>query len=125
MPKGKNKNMRKSVVGEVLSTPEKKAAGIKRERVGFATSSPTPPLVAARKGTLAAISELFDVTLGGDVEGYETVESDLDLDSTSSAVSAIFAIGGDFGRKRNEKDDGDDGSDYGSRFLGEFMREGW
>ena len=59
--------------GEILSTPEKKAARIKTEKVGWATPSPTPTLVAARKGTLAAIPELFDFTLGGDVEGYETV----------------------------------------------------
>ena len=99
MPKGKNKNKRKSTGGEVLSIPEKKAAGIKREKVGLATPSPTSTPVAARKGTLAAIPELFDFTLGGDVEGYETVESDSDSDSTSSVVSAIFAVGGESGRK--------------------------
>ena len=55
MPKGKNKNKRKSAGGEVLSTPEKKAAVIKREKVGLVTPSPTPTPVAARKGTLAAI----------------------------------------------------------------------
>ena len=75
MPKGKNKNKRKSAGGEILSTPEKKAAGIKREKVGLATPSPTPTPVAARQGTLAAILKLFGLTLGGDVEGYETVES--------------------------------------------------
>ena len=62
MPKGKNKNKRKSAGGEVLSTPEKKAAGIKREKVGLATPSPTPTPVAARRGTLAAIPELFNFT---------------------------------------------------------------
>ena len=69
MPNGKNKNKTKSAGGEVLSTPETKAAGIKREKVGLATPSPTPTPVAAGKVTLAAIPELFDFTLGGDVEG--------------------------------------------------------
>ena len=124
MPKGKNKNKSKSAGGEVLSTPEKKAAGNKRGKVGLATPSPTPTLVAARKGTLAAIPELFDFTLGGVVEEYETVESDSYLDSTSSIVSAIFNVGGDSGRKRKEKEDSDDGSDDGLCFLGETMREG-
>ena len=114
MPKGKNKNKKKSAGGEVLSTPEKKAAGIMREQVGLATPSPTPTPVATRKGTLAAIPELFDFTLGGDVEGYKTVESDSDSDSTSSVVSTIFAVGGDFGRKGKEKEDTDDGSDDAS-----------
>ena len=63
MPKGKNKNKGKSAGGEVLSTPEKKAAGIKREKVRLATPSPTPTAVAARKGTLAAIPELYGFTL--------------------------------------------------------------
>ena len=125
MPKGRNKNKRKSAGGEVLSTPEKKAAGIKREKVGLATPSPTPTPVAARKGTLAAIPELFDFTLGGGVEGYETVESGSDSDSTSGVVSAIFTVGGGSGGKGKEKEDSDDGSDDGSRFLGETMREGW
>ena len=125
MPKGKNKNKRKIASGEVLSTLEKKATGIKREKVGLATPSPNPTLVVARKGTLAAIPELFDFTLGDDVEGYETVESDSDSDSTSSVVSAIFPVGGDFGRKGKEKEDSDDESDDGSRFLGETMTEGW
>ena len=125
MPKGKNKNNRKSAGGEVLSTPQKKAAGIKREKVGLATPSPTPTPVAVRKRTLAAISELFDFTLCGEVEVYETVESDLDSDSTSSVVSAIFAVGGDSEGKGKEKQDSDDGSDDESRFLGETMREGW
>ena len=125
MPKGKNKNKRKSAGGEVLNTPEKKAAGIKREKVGLATPSATPTSVAARKVTLAAIPELFDFTLGGDVEGYETVGSDSDSDSTSGIVSSIFAVGGDSGGKGKEKEDGDEGSDDGSRFLGETMREGW
>ena len=80
MPKGKNKNKRNSVCGETLSTPEKKAPSIKREKVGLATPSPTPIPVAARKGTLAAILEGFNLTLGGDVEGYETVESDSESD---------------------------------------------
>ena len=127
MPKGRNKNKRKSASWEVLSTLEKKAAGIKREKVGLATPSPTPTLVAAGKGPLAAIPELFNFTLGGDVEGYETVESDSDSDSdsTSSVGSAIFAVGGDFGGKGKEKEDSDNGSDDGSRFLWETMREGW
>ena len=81
--------------------------------------------MAARKGSLAAIPELFDFTLGGDVEGYETVESGSDSDSTSSVVSAIFAVGGDSGGKGKEKEDSDNGSDDRSRFLGETMREGW
>ena len=81
--------------------------------------------MAARKGTLAAIPELFDFTLGREVEGYETVESDSDSDSTSSVVSAIFRVGGDFGEKEKGKEDTGDGSDDGSRFLGETMREGW
>ena len=125
MPKGKNKNKRKSAGGEGLSKPVKKAAGIMREKVGLATPCPTPTPVAARKGTLAGIPELFDFTLGGDVEGYETVGLDSDSDSTSSVVSAIFAVGGDSGRKGKEKEDSDDGSDDGSRVLGETMREGW
>ena len=124
MPKGKNKNKRKSAGGEILCTPEKKAAEIMREKVGLSTPSPTPTLVAAKKGTLAAIPELFDFTLCGDVEGYETVELDSDSDSTSSMVSAIFTIGGDTVRKGKEKEDSDNGSDDGSRFWGETMREG-
>ena len=125
MLKGKNKHKRKSAGGEVLSTPEKKAAGIKREKAGLATTSPTPIPVAARKGTLAANPELFDFTLGGDVEGYKTVESDSDSDSTLSVVFAIFAVGGDSGGKGKEKEDTDDRSDDGSCFLVETMREGW
>ena len=125
MPKGKNKNTSKSAGGEILSMPEKKTAGIKRDTVGLATPSPTPTPVAARKGSLVAIPELFDFTLGGDVEGYETVESGSDLDSTSSVVSAIFAVGGDYEGKGKEKEDSDDGSDDRSHFLGETMREGW
>ena len=125
MPKGKNKNTRKSAGMEVLSTPEKKAAGIKGAKVGLTTPSPTPTPVAATKGTLAAIPKLFDFTLGVDVEGYETVESDSVSDSTSSVVSAIFAVGGDSGGKEKEKEDSDDRSDDGSRFLGETMTEGW
>ena len=99
MPKGRNKNKRKSAGGEILSTPEKKAAGIQREKVGLATPSPTPTLVAAWKRTLAAIPKFFDFTLCGDVEAYETGESDSDSDSTLSVGSAIFTIGGGFGRK--------------------------
>ena len=63
MLKGQNKNKRKSVGTEILGMPEKKAAGIKREKVGLATPSPTPIPVAVRKGTLAAIPELFNFTL--------------------------------------------------------------
>ena len=62
MPKGKNKNNRKSAGKEILSTPEKKAAEINRKKVGLATPSPTPTPVAARKGTLAAIPELYGFT---------------------------------------------------------------
>ena len=113
MPKGKNKNKRKSAGKEILSMPVKKVAGIKREQVVVATPSPNPTPVAARKGTLVAIPELFDFTLGGDVEGYETVESDSDSDSTSSGVSAIFPIGGKSGGKGKEKECSDDGSDDG------------
>ena len=47
------------------------------------------------------------------------------MDSTSSVVSAIFAVGGDSGGKGNEKDDSDDESDDGSNFWGETMRERW
>ena len=79
----------------------------------------------AGKGTLAAIPEIFDFTFGGDIEGYRTVESYLDSDLTSSVVSVIFAVGGDFGRKGKEKKESDEGSDDGSRFLGETIREGW
>ena len=93
MLKGKNKRKSKSADGEVLSTSEKKAAGINREKVGLATPSPTPTPAAAGKGTLAAIRKLYGFTLGGDVEGYETVASDLDSGSTSSIVSAIFTVG--------------------------------
>ena len=113
------------MVGEVLSTLKKKAAGIKKGKVGLATPSPTPTPVAARKGTLVAIPELFDFTLAGDVEEYETVESDSDSDSTSSIVCAIFAVGGDYGRKGREKEDTDDGSDDGWRLFGKPMRGGW
>ena len=120
---GKNKNKRKSAGKEILSTLEKKAAGIKREKVGLASPSPTPTRVSARKGTLAAIPELYGYTLGEEVERYETVE--LDSDSTSSVVAAVFAVGGDFGGKGKGKEDSADGSDDGSRFLGETMREGW
>ena len=125
MPKGKNKNKRNSAGGEVLSTPEKKAAGIKREKVSLAIPSLTPTPVAAGKGTLAAIPELFGFTLRGDVEEYETVESDSDSDSASSIVSAIFAVSGDSGRKGKEKEDSYGGSDDGLHFMGETMREGW
>ena len=125
MPKGKNKNKRKSAGGEVLSTSERKAAGIKRQKVGLATPSPTSTPVAARTETLARIPELFDFTLGGDVEGYKTVGSDSDSDSTSSVVSAIIAVGGNSGRNGKEKEDSDDWSDDGSRFLRNTMREGW
>ena len=93
--------------------------------MGLATPSPTPTTVAARKGTLTAISQLFDFILGGDVEWYETVESDSDSDSTWSVVSVIFAVGVDSGWKGTEKQDSDDGSDDGSRCLGETVREGW
>ena len=125
MPKGGSKNKRKSAGGEVLSTLEKKAAGIKREKVGLATPSPTPTTVAASKGTLAAIPEVFSITFGGDIEGYRTVESDSDSDSTSSAVSVVFDVGGDSGGKGKDKENSDDESDDGSRFLAETMREGW
>ena len=103
MPKGKNRNKRKSAGGEILSTPEKKAAGIKTEKVGLTTPSPTPTPVAARKGTLGAIPELFNFILCGDVEGHDIVESDSDSDSTSSVVLAIFTVGGDSGRKGKRK----------------------
>ena len=93
--------------------------------MGLATPSPTPTPVAARKGTLAAILELFDFTSCGDVEGYETVDSDSDSDSTSSIESVIFAIGEDSGGKAKEKEDSDNGNDDGSRFWWETMREGW
>ena len=115
MPKGKNKNKRNSAGGEVIRTPEKKAAGIKRDKVGLATPSPTPTPVAARRRTLAAIPKLFDFTFGGDVEGYETVGSDSDSDLTSSVVSVICAVGGDSGGKGEEKEDTDDRSDDRSR----------
>ena len=111
--------------GELLSTLEKNATGIKREKVALATPSPTPTPVAARKGTLAAISKLYGFTLGEEVEGYDTVESDSDSGSTSSVVSANFAIGGASGGKGKEKEDIDDGSDDESRFWGQTMREGW
>ena len=65
MPKGRIKNKRKSAGGEVLSTPEKNAAGIKSEKVGLATLSPTPTPVAVGKGTVAAIPELWNFTLVG------------------------------------------------------------
>ena len=68
---------------------------------------------------------MFDFTLGGDIEGYEAVESDLDLDSTSSVVFAIIAVGGDSGRKGKDTEVSADGSDDGLRFLGETMRQGW
>ena len=125
MPKCKNKNKRKSTGGEVLSTPEKRAAGIKREKVGLASPSPTPTPVVAREGMLPAIPELFDYTLGRELEGYEIVESDSNSDSTSSIVSVIFAFGGDSERNGKQKEDTDGESDDGSRFLGETMREGW
>ena len=53
------------------------------------------------------------------------MESDSDSDSTSSVVSAVFAVSGDSERKGKEKADSFEGSDEGSRFLGETMREGW
>ena len=125
MLKGKNKRKSKSVDGEVLSTSEKKAAGINREKVGLATPSPTPTPAAAGKGTLAAIRKLYGFTLGGDVEGYETVASDLDSVSTSSIVSAIFTVGRVSGGEGKGKEDTDGESHDGSRFLGDRMREGW
>ena len=64
MLKGKNKNKRKSAGGEVLSTPEKKPAGINRAKVALATLSPTHTPVAARKGTLAAVHELYSFFFG-------------------------------------------------------------
>ena len=81
--------------------------------------------MAVRKGSLAAIPELYGFTLEEKVEGYETVESDSDSDSTSSVDSAILPLGGDLGRKHKEKEDGDDESDDGSHFLGETMTERW
>ena len=81
--------------------------------------------MAAGTGTLAAIFELYGFNLGRDIEGYETVESDLYLDLTSSVVSAIFAVSGDSERKGKAKEDSDDGSDDGSRFLWATIREGW
>ena len=59
------------------------------------------------------------------MQGYETVESDSDSDSTSSVASAIFTVGGDSGRKGKEKEDSDGGSDDGSPCLEETMKEGW
>lgn len=55
MLNGFNKNKKKGFVGDGLGTPEKKAVGIKRQKVGLTTSSPTPTPVAARLGTLVAI----------------------------------------------------------------------
>ena len=78
MPRGKNKNKRKRTGREILSTPEKKGTGIKRERMGLATPSHTHTLVVVRKGTLVAMPELFNFALGEEVEGYEIVESDPD-----------------------------------------------
>ena len=69
--------------------------------------------MAASKGTLMAIPELYGFTLYGEVEGYESVESDSDSGSTSSIISAVFVVGGDSGRKGNDKEDIDDGSDDG------------
>lgn len=63
MPKGQNHNKRTGVGKEILSTSERKASGIKREKVGLTTPSPTPTPLAARKGTLAAIPELYVFTL--------------------------------------------------------------
>ena len=93
--------------------------------MGLATPSPTPTPMAARKGTLVAIPGFFGFTLCGEVEGYETVESDSDSDSASSVVSAVFAIGGDLVRKGKEKQESDSGSDDESHFWGETIREGW
>ena len=45
IPKANNKNKRKSADREVLSTLEKRAAGIKREKVSLATPS-SPPAMA-------------------------------------------------------------------------------
>ena len=55
-----------------------------------------------------------------EVEGYETVESDWESDSTSSVVSVVFPAGGDSGRKGKEREESDDGS----RFLRETMSDG-
>ena len=125
MPKDKNKNKRKSAGMKILSTPEKKAARIKREKMGLATPSPIRTPVAARKGTLAAIPKLFDFTVGEEVEKYETVGSDLDWDLTCSVASAVFQVGGDFGRKGKEKEDRDVGSYDRSCVWEDTMREGW
>ena len=73
MLKRKNRNKRKSAGVEGLSTTEKRATGIQREKVGLATPSPTPTPVGDRKGTMAAIPELYGFTMGGDVKGYETL----------------------------------------------------
>ena len=59
------------------------------------------------------------------MEGFKTVESDSDSDSTSSVLSAIFAVAGNTGRKGKEREDSDGGSDDVSRFLRETTREGW
>ena len=69
IPKGKNKHKTRSAGKEIPSTLEKKAAGIKREKVCWATHSPTSTPLAARKGTLAAIPELHGFPLGEEVEG--------------------------------------------------------
>ena len=124
MPKGKNKSKRKSAGEQILSTPKKKAAGIKREKLGLASPSPTPTPVAARKGALAAIPELYGFTMVEKVQRYETVASDSDSDSTSSVISAVFPVGGNSGRKGKEKEDNDGGSDNKLRFLIDTMREG-
>ena len=91
---------------------------------GLVTPFPTPTPVAAGKSTLAAIPELYCFTLCGDVEGYETVESNSNSNSTSRIVSAMFAVSGGSGRKKKEKEDSNDKSDDESRFLGENLREG-
>ena len=117
-------NKRNRVGNEILSTPDKKTAGTKREQVGLATASPIPIPMAARKGTLAGIPKFYVITLGVEVEGYENAVSDSDSDSTSSIVFEVFPVGRDVGTKGMEKKDPDGGSDDRSRFLLAIMREG-
>lgn len=114
MLKGRNRNKKRNVSRKVISTPEIKAAQIKREKVGLATRSPTPSPMAARKGDLLAILELWNFKCGGDGKGYATEGSDLISDLDLSVATAFFTIGGNSNEKGKAEEGSEEGRDDGS-----------
>lgn len=123
IPKGKNKNRRKSAGKEIFSTHEKKTARIKRDKVGLPTPSGTSTPLADRKVTLAVIPELYNFTLGGEAQGYATEESDSISVLASSLATVIFAVSGGSEGKGKEKEDLGVGRYEGSPVWEDTMRE--